>query len=320
MSKSRRQFLQSSAALAVGIASGAASKLTAEPQAQAENAPPAAPDTGPHVQVPKMKFGNAEISRLVLGVNPIYGFAHYNNNFGMRHARLVHARTRSARCCTGPTASASTPSTTSTWTALPQDLARFQAEGGKMHLIIQVMAKDDAAALVKNLKPLALQRRGEEIDAAFQNGNHGRRARVVQARPRPGRPGRRRHPQARSHRAGGRRRAGTSISTPAASTTAPAPPTSGSSAQRRDHGNAPRHLPAERSRAHVQSHAPDHQNLLRLQDSGRRAHRRRRRRQAFHTAYASIKPHDGVYVGMFPRFKDEVKENAEIVHSILTAA
>ena len=30
----------------------------------------------------KMKFGGAEISRMVLGVNPFYGFAHYNNNFG----------------------------------------------------------------------------------------------------------------------------------------------------------------------------------------------------------------------------------------------
>jgi hypothetical protein len=42
--------------------------------------------------------------------------------------------------------------------------------------------------------------------------------------------------------------------------------------------------------------------------------------EAFRTAYASIKPIDGVYVGMFPKRKDEVKENAEIVHRILTTA
>jgi hypothetical protein len=40
--------------------------------------------------------------------------------------------------------------------------------------------------------------------------------------------------------------------------------------------------------------------------------------QAFRTAFESIKPNDGVYVGMFPKFKDEVRENAEIVHRILT--
>jgi hypothetical protein len=39
---------------------------------------------------------------------------------------------------------------------------------------------------------------------------------------------------------------------------------------------------------------------------------------AFRTAFESIKPTDGVYVGMFPKFKDEVRENAEIVHRILT--
>jgi hypothetical protein len=42
--------------------------------------------------------------------------------------------------------------------------------------------------------------------------------------------------------------------------------------------------------------------------------------QAFRTAFESIKPTDGVYVGMFPRVKDEVKENAELVHKILTRA
>ena len=39
--------------------------------------------------------------------------------------------------------------------------------------------------------------------------------------------------------------------------------------------------------------------------------------QAFRTAFASIKPIDGIYVGMFPRVKDEVRENCEIVHRIL---
>jgi hypothetical protein len=41
---------------------------------------------------------------------------------------------------------------------------------------------------------------------------------------------------------------------------------------------------------------------------------------AFRTAFESIKPHDGIYVGVFPNRKDELKENAEIVHSILANA
>ena len=41
---------------------------------------------------------------------------------------------------------------------------------------------------------------------------------------------------------------------------------------------------------------------------------------AFRTAFENIKPNDGVYVGVFPNRKDELKENAEIVHGILTGA
>jgi hypothetical protein len=41
---------------------------------------------------------------------------------------------------------------------------------------------------------------------------------------------------------------------------------------------------------------------------------------AFRTAFESIKPNDGIYVGVFPNRKDELKENAEIAHGILTGA
>ena len=94
MSNSRREFLQSSAALAVGLV-GNANSLAAQPQAPGPAPVPSAsllPD-GAHVQIPKMKFGGAEIGRMVLGVNPFYGFAHYNNNF-RRDAGVVHAGER----------------------------------------------------------------------------------------------------------------------------------------------------------------------------------------------------------------------------------
>jgi hypothetical protein len=40
--------------------------------------------------------------------------------------------------------------------------------------------------------------------------------------------------------------------------------------------------------------------------------------QAYRTAFESIKPIDGVFVGMFPRLTDEVRENAE--HMVRTLA
>jgi hypothetical protein len=60
MGKTRREFLQSGAALAMGVMSGAV--LVGEGAAAQS-----AEGSTATVQVPKMKFGNAEIGRLVLG-------------------------------------------------------------------------------------------------------------------------------------------------------------------------------------------------------------------------------------------------------------
>lgn len=79
----RRSFLQSSAAIAAAL-SAPAPVLDARAGARAAqpsltDAP--SPKAGSEVQVPKMKFFDVEISRMVLGVNPFCGYAHYNNNF-----------------------------------------------------------------------------------------------------------------------------------------------------------------------------------------------------------------------------------------------
>jgi hypothetical protein len=42
--------------------------------------------------------------------------------------------------------------------------------------------------------------------------------------------------------------------------------------------------------------------------------------QAFRTAFESIKPIDGVFIGLFPRVRDEVRENAERVHRLLAGS
>ena len=148
MSSTRRGFLQVGAALA------------AQQAARPQNT----------VQVPKMKFGGAEISRMVLGVNPFYGFAHYNNNFGVamkewytqdKVCSIMHQCNRYGINAFNYVH----------MDRAPQDLARFQAEGGKMHLIIQVTAGVEASMLVKTLKPLALHRQGEVVVQAFQSGD-----------------------------------------------------------------------------------------------------------------------------------------------------
>ena len=115
-----------------------------------------------------MKFGGAEISRLILGVNPLYGFAHYNSNFSKAMADW-YTQDRVCEVLHRADSFGINAFNYVNMGRAPQDLACFQAHGGKTHLIIQVTAHDNPAALVNDLKPLALQRRGEEIDTAFRN-------------------------------------------------------------------------------------------------------------------------------------------------------
>ena len=42
--------------------------------------------------------------------------------------------------------------------------------------------------------------------------------------------------------------------------------------------------------------------------------------RAFQLAYESIKPTDGVFIGLFPKMKDEIGENAVRVHRLLAGA
>jgi hypothetical protein len=306
MSNSRRTFLQSGAALAAGL-TGVTSALKAQ--------------TGPltpasQIQVPKMKFGGVEISRMVLGVNPFYGFAHYNNNFGtmmkewytpdkvsevMHHANSFGINAFNyVHLDRGP-----------------QDWARFVAEGGKMHLIIQVTATVDAEMLVKTLKPLALQRQGEVVDTAYQNGDMNSVKEWCK----------------KVRDLGVLVGVGTHIPEVIAKVEEENWDVdfySGCVYNRRrtaDQWKAALNgetmeMPGD---VYMKSDPPRMYKVIRqtkkpcfafkILAAGRIPDRGIE--QAFRTAFESIKPIDGVYVGMFPRVKDEVREDAEIVHRIL---
>lgn len=72
MSNTRRSFLQSGAVLAglTGVPLSAAQTTGQGQEGVAAVLKPAS-----KIQVPKIKFFHTEISRVVLGVNPFYGFA-----------------------------------------------------------------------------------------------------------------------------------------------------------------------------------------------------------------------------------------------------
>ena len=322
MSNSRREFLQSSAALAVGVMSGAAPNLSAE-------LTPANPPKGvqastssnaeARVQVPKMKFGNVEISRMVLGVNPLYGFAHYNNNLSSA-MREWYTQERVCEVLHRANSFGINAFNYVDVKRAAEDWARFRAEGGNMHLVCQVAAPDDAAALVSKLKPLALHRQGEVVDVAFREskmdtvrewckrvrdmgvlvgvGTH--KPEVIELVEEQGWDvdfyagcvyNRTRTEEEWRHILNG------------------------------ELLEMPREIYMQSDPARmykVMRQTPKTCFAFKILAAGRVGDNAVA--PAFRTAFSSIKPHDGVFVGVFPKTRDEIKINAEIVHGILTGA
>jgi hypothetical protein len=154
MSDTRRTFFQAAAAAAALGRAGAFAS-------QEQPAPAGA-------QVPKMKFGKVEISRLVVGCNCFYGYAHYNQTLSVLMAdyytpdRVLEVLHQAQRF--GLNAYNFLTNTRSI-----QDLDRFLAEKGSMHLILQ--GQGDQTAFLAKYKPLATYHQGEVTDRAFASGS-----------------------------------------------------------------------------------------------------------------------------------------------------
>lgn len=323
VSNTRRGFLRSGTALAMGLLGGAANKLTGQQTPVQQSSTPATiaikdtdSNSQANVQIPKIKFGNTEISRLVLGVNPFYGFAHFNSNF----SNAMQEWYTQDRVCEVLHRASSFGINAFNFILVDRsasDWARFKAEGGKMNLIMQVMAKDDVASLVRDFKPLALQRRGEEVDAAFKNGTMAsEREWCKKARDQGVLVGVGTHKPEVIELV---EEQGWDIDFYSGCVYN----RTRTEAELRQLLNG--QLPEMPKEVYLQDDPPKMFKVMRqtpktcfafkilaagrVGDGGVA--------QAFRTAYASIKPNDGVYVGVFPKRKNEVRENAEIVHSIL---
>jgi len=156
---SRRTFLQSAAVLSGGVA------LAAKSASAAEQAAPA---------LPKVKFGNAEITRLIIGSNPFYGYSHFNGILD-RTMREWYTQERKlevlCRC---------EEVGVNTWQVHyndqpMQDIRRYRAEGGKMSIIMLgdfAMMKDLSivSKVAKEVKPLGIGHHGNRTDERFRNG------------------------------------------------------------------------------------------------------------------------------------------------------
>ena len=311
MPDTRRSFLQSAT---TAIAAATATPVAAEGQVPDQAGQPIAskPFPASDIQVPKMKFGKVEISRLVSGCNSFYGYAHFNQILSgvmreyftpERVCDVLHQCNRyginALNYYPAPRAQS--------------DVERFQSQGGKVHLICQGM--EDVAPMLKALKPLAVYFHGEKTDRAFQEGRMGEIKEWCKLV----------------------RDTGTMVGV---GTHKPEV-----IAMVEEQGwdvdfyagcvyNRTR--TQEEWKAALNGQFVEMQGECYLQGDPARMYKVMRAtrkpcfafkimaagrvtnaEQAFRTAYESIKPIDGVFIGFFPRIKDEVRENAERVQRLL---
>lgn len=161
MSETRRTFFQTAAALA---AAGATSQAQTKP---ANGATASAADA--QISMPMVKFGSAQISRMILGANPLLGFSHNVGNFSeamkswYTQERVVEVLRRAERVGINGFNYVHMGRGQADWD-------RYVAEGGKMRLIAQ-STMEDPAVLVNAVHPWAAWVQGEITDRAWRAGN-----------------------------------------------------------------------------------------------------------------------------------------------------
>ncbi len=310
MPNSRRDFLRSSAVAAAGLGA-----VIPRLKAQAALFGETSPLTASELQVPRVKFGKAEISRVVVGCNPFYGYSHVSramdaimrewytpdricavlhqcNRFGINAFNYLH-RGRA-----------------------PDDWERFRAEGGAMHLIAQ--GDIEPELIVKAVHPLAVYRHGELTDAAFQNRqmstvrDYCKKLRQLGVL------------------------VGVGTHKPEVIATVEeegwdvdfyAGCVYNRTRTREEFRSLlGSELPLPPSEVYLEGDPPRMYKVMRQTTkpcfafkilAAGRIEQPEAVERAYRTAFESLKPTDCIFVGMFPRVRDEVRENAEHVHRVL---
>jgi len=307
MSDTRRSFLQTTATLAASLAGATAAAPAQAPAGRDPFASAAASAPDAEIKVPKVKFGKVEISRMIVGTNQFYGFAHYNNILSglmkdwYTPAKVVEVLQRAEKYGINGF---------NYWhiSRSQADWERYLAEGGKMHIVAQATT-DDPKVLVDAVKPMAAYAQGDRTDTAFHIGeldairDYCKKLRDL-----------------------GVSMVGVGSHIPEVL------------ARVEDQGwdvdfyagcVYNRRRTQEELRKLLGGELPEMPGEVYLQDDPPRMYKFFRQTKkpcvafkilsagrvsspeaAFRQAFQSIKPNDLVLVGMFPRFKDEVKENA----------
>jgi hypothetical protein len=294
----RRAFLQTSAGLAASAAAA-----------------------GPAPTLPTVLFGKTPITRLIIGSNPFYGYSHSTRSLDQcmrewytqdRRMEVLHAAERNG---------------INTWqlhydVQPMEDFKRYRAEGGKMRLILladfELMKNPKLLPEVAKLGPLGIAHHGNRTDERFRSGQKALVRDFLKAVRDTG------------------VMVGLSAHNPAVFETVESEGWDIDYYQcclyrvsrtpeetRAEFGEAPlgetfmEKDPERMCKIIRQTKKPC--LAFKLLAAGRAAGSPAGLERAYRFAYSNIKPGDAAIVGMFPKFKDEVKENTDLVRRVLVS-
>lgn len=300
MKTDRRRFLQGATAMGATIAFA---------------------QTQPPVDIPKIKFRDKEITRLLIGSNPFYGYSHFNSILDncMREwytpERRVEVLKQAER--TG----------INTWQVhyndpCMEDWTRYRAEGGKMNVLVLAdfaLMKDwSLLPSVVKRNPIGIGHHGNRTDERFREGKMNLVRDFINAVHDAGAP------------------AGVSCHNPAVVEyieergwpvdyymTCMYRVSRTVEESRKEFGEASlgeafMERDPERM-CKVVRQTKKTCFAFKLMGAGRNIRSAESIEAAFANVLNNIKPQDPVIVGVFPKFKDEIRQNAELVRKITLA-
>lgn len=302
---SRRSFLQSAAGLsgALALQTGAKAGET------------------PRLQLPAVKFGQTEITRLIIGSNPFYGYSHFNRILDA-HMREFYTQDKKMEVLKSAERNG-----INTWQLHYNDqpladYLRHREEGGSMNIVLladfELMKNPKIMPeVVAKMKPLGVGHHGNRTDERFRNGEKSKVKEFCKVVRDCG------------------VMVGVSAHNPAvfdviesedwdvdyfqtclyrvSRTTEEA---------RFEFGEAPigeTYMERDPERMCKMIRATRKPCLVfKVFGAGRSINSPEQIEKAVRFAFTNIKPTDAIIMGMYPRFTDQVKENADLVRRILT--
>ena len=306
---SRRDFLQQAAGIAAGVAALAPTAWAADPP------------TASASPLPTIRLGPHEVTRLIIGGNPIYGHSHFNRLFEPAPDRLAHARAGAGPAAALRAVRASTPGRTATPSGPSRTWTATASQGGTMHWLC--LGKPDWDQHPEHIddaarhKPIGIAPHGA-LNERLHRAEEVRRAdRPAEAHPRPGGAGRAVGPRPDADRGGRGAGLGRRLLHVLPLLPDPARRRSTGSSWARTCRWARSTCPSDPPRMFRAIRATKKPCLAyKVLAAGRRIGSPAEVRRCFEEAFAGIKPTDAVIVGMYQQFGDQVGEDAALVREI----